>query len=240
MDNEPKINESDNNSENNDNTGNNGGKEEKKSSLLQDIIDIAESTLITIFVIVLIFTYFLHPVNVVGRSMVPTLNKNYESSASVTDKIFMSTVYFNLSYGDIIIIDQDQNYLLDENGNIYTPTVKNCLDECIIKRIIAVGGQTIDIRDNQVIVDGKVLDEPYIADGSTTVGLGAFDSQYPITIPEGYYFVMGDNRNRSTDSRAPQVGLIKAEQIYGVALMRYSPIKDFKILTDSWKESADE
>ena len=53
---------------------------------------------------------------------------------------------------------------------------------------------------------------------------------FPITIPEGYYFVMGDNRRESADSRNGDVGLIKKEQIYGKAVLRYSPIKDFKFL----------
>ena len=79
----------------------------------------------------------------------------------------------------------------------------------------------------QVIVDGKVLDEPYIKVTVNSIG-GAFN--FPITVPEGYYFVMGDNRRGSADSRFPEVGLIKKEQIYGKAVLRYSPIKDFKIL----------
>ncbi len=82
-----------------------------------------------------------------------------------------------------------------------------------------------------------MLDEPYIKSGSTTVDLGAFEGQYPITVPEGYYFVMGDNRNGSSDSRAKCVGLIKKDQIYGKAIIKYSPLNEFDILIGSEKES---
>lgn len=219
--------------ENNENTD-----EKEKSNFLKDIIEIAESTLITVFVIVLIFTYILHPVNIVGRSMVPTLNYNYSGEREKngdTDKVFMNTIFFDVNYGDILVIDKDKNYLLNEKGEAYQPLHDVPINECIIKRVIAVGGQTIDIHDNQVIVDGEVLDEPYIAENSTTEDLGAFGSQYPITVPEGYYFVMGDNRNHSTDSRARSVGFVKRDQIYGKAIVKYSPINEFEILVGSHK-----
>lgn len=220
----------------------NSGAEENSGNgknILRDALEIAESTLITVFVIVMVFTYILHPVNIVGRSMVPTLNKNIDNVSSEgkpeTDKVFMTTVYFGIDYGDILVINKDENYLLDENGQPYVPEGIPSLNECIIKRVIAVGGQTVDLKDGKVVVDGKVLDEPYIAPGSTTEGLGGFDAQYPITIPEGYYFVMGDNRNHSTDSRAASVGLIKEDQIYGKAIIKYAPLSEFDILTDSYK-----
>lgn len=212
--------------------------EEKKGNVVRDIIEIAESTLITVFVIVMLFTYILHPVNIVGRSMVPTLNGTYEgvrAENEETDKVFMSTVFFNVKYGDILVIDKDKNYLIDENGEAYVPAFDAPINECIIKRVIACGGQTVDIKDGQVLVDGKVINEPYIAPNSTTEDLGAFTTQYPITIPEGYYFVMGDNRNHSTDSRAKSVGLVKKDQIYGKAIIKYAPLNEFDILTDSYK-----
>lgn len=215
----------------------NGAEPKKKGNILQDCMEIIESTLITVFVVFLIFTYILHPVNIVGHSMVPTLNLNYDSERAAkedTDKIFMSTVYLDINYGDILVIEKDKNYLLDTNGKVYKPDVA-AIDECIIKRVIAVGGQTIDIHDGQVYVDGELLDEPYINEPDSTADLGAFTGEYPITVPEGYYFVMGDNRNHSTDSRAASVGLVKKDQIYGKAIVKYSPLNEFRILTDSWK-----
>lgn len=201
-------------------TADNGTPEKKEKKLLRDIIDIAESTAITMFIIILLFTYVLHPVNVVGTSMVPTLQNE--------DKVFMTTVIPDISYGDIIIIDNDKAYLLDENNEVVSRDSFQ-LDECIIKRVIAEGGQTVDIdfATGTVTVDGNILDEPYI-NAPTLTDEGAFN--FPITVPEGYYFVMGDNRNASSDSRHPYVGFIKKSQIYGKAIIRYAPLKDFKIL----------
>ncbi len=195
-------------------------KVDKTKSFLSDVFEILESSIITVFAIVMVFTYLLHPVNVVGESMVPTLNDK--------DKIFMSMITTNVSYGDIIVINNDASYMLGSSGEVIKRDSAQ-FDECIIKRVIACGGQTIDINfDNGIVtVDGKELDEPYIA-ALTTKNQGAF--QFPLTVPEGYYFVMGDNRNKSTDSRSPYVGLIKKEQIYGKALVRYGPLSEFKIL----------
>ena len=152
--------------------------------------------------------------------MVPTLQND--------DKIFMTTVIPDISYGDIIVIDNDKAYLLDENNEVIEKDSRE-LNECIIKRVIAEGGQTIDIDFNTgaVTVDGEILDEPYI-NALTLTDEGGFD--FPVTVPEGYYFVMGDNRNASSDSRHPYVGFIKQNQIYGKAIIRYAPVDTFKIL----------
>ena len=208
-------------------------KKEKKSgkNVLADVIEIAESTFITVFVIIMLFTYILHPVNVVGTSMTNTLQDG--------DRIFMTTVYGELSYGDIVVINNDMAYLLDSDNKIIEKNIDNSgLKECIIKRVIATGGQTIEIipETSEVIIDGEVLDEPYIRE--LTRNSGVFD--YPITVPEGYYFCMGDNRNGSSDSRNPDIGLIKKDQIYGKAILRYAPLSDFRYLGDSYKHSNEE
>ena len=84
-----------------------------------------------------------------------------------------------------------------------------------IKRIIAKGGQTFDINfdTGEVTVDGVVLDEPYIKE-ITRLKEGG---EIPSVIPEGYFFVMGDNRNHSSDSRSYKVGLVSEDQIVGKA-----------------------
>lgn len=195
---------------------------EKKGNFIKDVAEVLESTIITVFLIVMVFTYILHPVNVVGHSMENTLFDG--------DRIFMSTVYPNISYGDIVIINNDAAFLLDANGNVMKKDITNSrLNECIIKRVIAEPGQTIDINDEtgEVSINGSKIDEPYIKELARSGGV--FD--YPITVPEGYYFVMGDNRNNSSDSRDGDVGFIKKNQIYGKALVRYAPFKEFKLLT---------
>ena len=221
-----------------ENTADEANETKKKGTFIKDAIELLESTLITVFIIVMIFTYILHPVNIDGRSMVPTLNKNLTAEREKNgdnDKVFMNTVFFDVKYGDILVIDKDKNYLLDDSGKPYQPQYDMPINECIIKRVIAVGGQTVSIENGKVTVDGEVLDEPYIAEDAYTEDDGAFGGQYPITIPEGYYFVMGDNRNHSTDSRARSVGLVKRDQIYGKAIIKYSPLEEFDILIGSHK-----
>lgn len=192
--------------------------EQKRKKFLNDAVEIAESTLITIFALVLVFTYLLHPVNVVGSSMVPTLNNE--------DRLFMSMIPVGIKTGDIIVIDNDAAYLIDKGTGETYSSESGRYNECIIKRVIACGGQTLDISsDGSVYVDGELIDEPYI--NSVTNANGAAFT-FPLTVPEGYYFVMGDNRQLSADSRDPLVGLIKQDQIYGKAVMRYFP--DFKFI----------
>ncbi|MDE6092399.1 MAG: signal peptidase I [Ruminococcus sp.] len=201
------------------------------NKLLSDIVEIIESTITTVFVIIMIFTYILHPVNVVGTSMTNTLQDE--------DRIFMTTVYTDISYGDIVVINNDMSYLLDSDNNIIERNIDGSgLKECIIKRVIATGGQSVKIipETGDVIVDGNTLDEPYIKEKLRNGGV--FD--YPITVPEGYFFVMGDNRNGSSDSRNPDIGLISKEQIYGKAIIRYAPLSKFKYLGDSYKHSNEE
>ena len=92
-----------------------------------------------------------------------------------------------------------------------------------IKRIIAVGGETVQVKDNRAYVDGKALDEPYVRPGSvSTTPAGHCGYLYgcdPIVVPPGAFFVMGDNRDNSQDSR--YWGFVKAEKIRGKAFLIY-------------------
>ena len=120
--------------------------------------------------------------------------------------LLMSNVlYNNPKEGDVIVACKDAY----ENG---TP---------IVKRIIATEGQIVDIdfETGTVTVDGNVLDEPYIS-SPTDRDEGM---QFPLTVPEGCVFVLGDNRQDSKDSRSPEIGLIDEREILGKAIFIVFP-----------------
>jgi signal peptidase I len=125
-------------------------------------------------------------------------------------------------HGDVVITN-NIGYLLSgqtaERGEVVVIKPTGELNKAIIKRIIAVGGDTVDIdfESGTVSVNGVVLSEEYIKE-PTTLNEGAFE--YPVTVPEDCYFVMGDNRNYSMDSRSPYVGFVPKENVYGAVLFR--------------------
>lgn len=93
------------------------------------------------------------------------------------------------------------------------------IEETFIKRVIATAGDTVfvDFENGTVEINGKVIDEPYIKE-PTYLDEGGWE--YPITVPDGCYFVMGDNRNNSKDSRSSEIGYIKDDQILGRVLFK--------------------
>ena len=173
--------------------------EKKPRSWKQELWDWARAIALAVAAAVLVFGVLMRFVVVEGPSMEPTLMDG--------DRLVISGLFYQPDTGDIVVLS-------DKTG----------LGIPLIKRVIAVGGQDLNITaDGQVVVDGVPLSEPYIAELADNPG--AWD--YPMTIPEGKVFVMGDNRNRSTDSRSERVGLVDEEEILGRVLLRVLPLMKF-------------
>lgn len=189
-------------------------KEKAKStplSILYDFLDMVESVLISCFVVMLLFGFVLRPVKVDGSSMVPTLYN--------MDQLLMISLFYQPAYGDIVVINGDYATLFSDAEQT-VPYETQGTDINLVKRVIATGGQTIDIDfdTGNITIDGELLDQSFIT-LKPTRNEGAFT--YPMTVPEGYCFVMGDNRNGSMDSRHPSVGLISEDQVLGHVVLRY-------------------
>ncbi|MGI5893340.1 MAG: signal peptidase I [Candidatus Merdivicinus sp.] len=144
----------------------------------------------------LIFGVLLRFVMVDGISMEPTLQNG--------DQLLMYTFFYQPEAGDVVILSE-----------------KTGLDKPLVKRVIATAGQTIDLSGGRVWIDGEALEEPYVAENWQDSG----DLSYPLTVPEGYIYVMGDNRNHSTDSRSERIGLVEEKEVLGKVLFRIFPIR---------------
>ncbi len=187
--------------------------------IICELLDLLETAFIALFCIILLYTYVLDHALVQGASMEPTLTDG--------NKLLMSRIYPEPECGDVVIIDAQEAVLFEEDGTLYS---SEGLGKIIVKRVIAVGGQELDIRFDEgiVYVDDVPLDEAYVKMPTTTPVSGAFE--YPITIPEGYVFVLGDNRDISKDSRYSDVGLIPESAILGKVLVRVSPLPEFGLV----------
>lgn len=114
-----------------------------------------------------------------------------------------------------------------EQGDVVTFDSPLDEGETLVKRVIATGGQTIDLVGGRVVVDGETLDEPYV-DGAPTESLSALEGSagitYPYVIPEGTVWVMGDNRTNSKDSR--YFGPVSVDDVTSRAVLIYWPLSD--------------
>lgn len=176
--------------------------EKKKSG--SALFDFASVVMTGIVAIAIVFTFLFRTATVSGRSMRPTLYHG--------DMLMVTAFDTEHNAGDIVVITQPNDF-----------------NEPIIKRIIAVEGQTVDIDFNEgiVYIDGKAEEGDYTVASPT---YNKEDFEGPVTVPEGYVFVMGDNRNDSTDSRSNAVGMIDVRYIYGTVVGRISPVGNWTVI----------
>ena len=132
-----------------------------------------------------------------------------------------------LEDGDNLIVDKiSYRFTKPDRFDIVVFPYQYKEDTYYIKRIIGMPGETVQVQDGMIYIDGEVLEETY---GKEVMQYAGVASE-PITLGEDEYFVLGDNRNNSSDSRDPSVGNIKEDQIIGKAFIRIWPLNKFGIL----------
>lgn len=173
-------------------------EEGRKSRGVQSCFEWFEEIIMAVVAVVLVFAFLFRVVTVNGDSMLP----NYEEN----DKLIISGMFYEIERGDVVV-------------------VVNVLEKPIIKRVIALPGQVVDIDNDTgtVSVDGVALDESAYTENGITVSYGSEMLEFPQTVPEGCVFVLGDNRSISQDSRYLSVGMVDSRNILGKAELRIYP-----------------
>lgn len=183
-------------------------KTETKKSGIKDLFEWLDIVISSVLAVVLIFTFLFRIVSIEGASMENTLLNN--------ERVVISNLFYTPKRGDIIVISRNTQNKINVSDS----------QSPIIKRVIAVEGQTVDIKeDGYVYVNNVKLDEPYIKDyeivPNSTVDL--YDVSFPLVVEKDCVFVLGDNRRESLDSRAQSIGQINKKYILGKAIFRVFP-----------------
>jgi signal peptidase I len=180
-------------------------KKRKSPRILREIIELLIIIALAVVITTLLRIFVINQYEIPSGSM--------ESTIEIGDRLFVEKVSYYFAgpeRGDIVTFDDPI-----EDGRV------------LIKRCIAVGGQTVDLRSGKVVVDGIIIDEPYTLDKPSLPLEPMRDVriEYPYTVPQGSIWVMGDNRTNSLDSR--YFGPVSEEDITGKALFRFLPLDRF-------------
>jgi signal peptidase I len=143
-----------------------------------------------------------------------------------TFKIYGQSMSPTLNEGDVVVATKSASY---NRGDLVAFSYNN---KVLTKRVIGCPGDWVDIDANgNVSINGETIDEPYLQAGAKS--LGQCDISLPYQVPEDTYFVMGDERSVSVDSRLTQVGCIPRDQIVGKLALRVWPLGSFGVVGSS-------
>ena len=209
---------------------------EAKQTLWAETRLLARDLLFALMFVSLVMVFVVQPVKVEGTSMLPRLHDG--------ERIFVNKlIYYKVSAPEPDGWNKAQNF-----GGLITHSVKTILypvwprlergdvivfwypndpDKSYVKRIIGLPKETVEVRNGKILINGQELNEPYLDPELNAAAQS--QSQAPTYVKEHYYFVMGDNRDNSSDSRA--WGLVPEKYIYGKALFRYWPVSSIGVIS---------
>lgn len=171
------------------------------------------AVVVALIVRTFLFTTFWIP----SASMEPTLIGEGRHDRVIVNRL--SYKLHDVNRGDIIVFE------VPPGEPTMTVDGKEVRD--LIKRVVGLGGETVELRDGKVYIDGKRLAEPYLPEGTPTEPCPPGGGETTFEIPEGAVFVMGDNRTASLDARCWQVHYLKESAIVGRAFVRIWPLGEF-------------
>ncbi|WP_278336024.1 signal peptidase I [Peptostreptococcus faecalis] len=191
---------------------------ESKGGFLYEIWEIIKIFVMAI-ILAAVLVQVIRPTKVDGLSMYPTLDNN--------DYLIINRIsrYTGVKRGDVVVFDSSMPISSTESEK---SGVKKVIDfilqddsntKDLVKRVIAVGGDHIEIKNGIVQVNGKKMHEKYVSSDNYT------DGDIDTVVPEGSLFCMGDNRMRSLDSRYSEVGFVPEDKLVGKVLIRLLPLE---------------
>ena len=170
------------------------------------IFDFLQGIVVVLALLVMVYLFIMSPQEINGASMEPNF---HNGEFILTNKVLYK--FRQPKRGDVVIFKSPRNKEID-----------------YIKRIIGLPGDTVELKDNAFYVNDQKVEEPYLEPGVTIFGGSYLQEGQAISVPSGTYFVSGDNRPHSYDSR--EFGPIALEDFIGVAILRYWPFSQMGLI----------